>query len=343
VTTVSIWLTQQSHETTSFMFMTLLSAVLPYLSLTFPYVLPQSWGKVRTVPSDATAAHTKLFRLASILSFLVHGGSTLSALLSNDPGPSYHRHSLRHPHKIEHRGPWERSSTSFGRVLGAIGDHPVVGMVGWDVLLSGLSIGLWAAARGLDPGHIARCIGVPGSGTSPEVVAKAEKTIAAGKETAKVNTEKLKRLEEEVQERITEQYTHARKASGSSTRAGAVAAHRAEKQAEADLASSSSRSTRSTRKRKGSLQSQNESVPTLYDSVHDQRGHVEGKLTADDGAMVDQDDSAYVPPANAGPIPVGDNADEGEWEAGALTWGALVVGGLGVAGAGVYGAECAAH
>jgi hypothetical protein len=36
------------------------------------------------------------------------------------------------------------------KVLGAIGDHPAVSAVGWDVILSGLSLGLWAAARSLD-------------------------------------------------------------------------------------------------------------------------------------------------------------------------------------------------
>jgi len=44
----------------------------------------------------------------------------------------------------------ERSSTAVGKVLGAIGDHPAVSAVGWDVLLSGTSLGLWAADRGLD-------------------------------------------------------------------------------------------------------------------------------------------------------------------------------------------------
>ena len=44
----------------------------------------------------------------------------------------------------------ERSSTAVGKVLGAIGDHPAVSAVGWDVILSGLSVGLWAAVRGLD-------------------------------------------------------------------------------------------------------------------------------------------------------------------------------------------------
>lgn len=38
----------------------------------------------------------------------------------------------------------------MSRLLGAIGEHPAVSAVGWDVLLSGLSLGVWAAVRGLD-------------------------------------------------------------------------------------------------------------------------------------------------------------------------------------------------
>lgn len=37
-----------------------------------------------------------------------------------------------------------------------MGDHPAVGSVAWDVLLTGLSLGIWAATRGLDATEMLR-------------------------------------------------------------------------------------------------------------------------------------------------------------------------------------------
>lgn len=66
------------------------------------------------------------------------------------PDSTYYRHSLLHPFKEEHRSAFNRSSTAVSRVFGAISEHPAVSATGWDVVLSGLSLGIWAAVRGLD-------------------------------------------------------------------------------------------------------------------------------------------------------------------------------------------------
>lgn len=36
-------------------------------------------------------------------------------------------------------------------MLGAIREHPAISAVGSDVIMSGLSLGIWASVRGLDP------------------------------------------------------------------------------------------------------------------------------------------------------------------------------------------------
>lgn len=62
----------------------------------------------------------------------------------------HHRHSFLHPFKQETQSALERSLTSVQRVLIAVNDHPAVAAAGWDVLRSGLSLGVWATIRNLD-------------------------------------------------------------------------------------------------------------------------------------------------------------------------------------------------
>ncbi|RYP41556.1 hypothetical protein DL768_010472 [Monosporascus sp. mg162] len=54
------------------------------------------------------------------------------------------------PWDVEERSTWERSTTAFGRILRSRSDHPVVAAVAWDVIISALSLGLWAAVRAMD-------------------------------------------------------------------------------------------------------------------------------------------------------------------------------------------------
>ncbi|KAG4430909.1 hypothetical protein IFR05_013601 [Cadophora sp. M221] len=58
--------------------------------------------------------------------------------------------SLLQPFKEEHRSVLGRGSTAIGQVFGAMSEHPAVGSVAWDVVLTDLSLGIWSAVRGLD-------------------------------------------------------------------------------------------------------------------------------------------------------------------------------------------------
>jgi len=150
----TIFITPYAANTPSFMTVALASKALSFAPLVLPYIIPERLGTVHPHPHDAHSAYLRLFRVMSATSVLLHGKSTVLALLYNAPDSHFHRHSIILPFYKEHRSLLDRTSTAVGKVLGAIGDHPAVSAAGWDVLLSGLSLGVWAATRGLDAQEI---------------------------------------------------------------------------------------------------------------------------------------------------------------------------------------------
>jgi hypothetical protein len=146
----AVFLSPFAANTPSFLTVALSLRSLSFAPLVLPSIVPESWGTVHTHPHNAHSAYMALFRTISTISTLLHGKSTVLALLLNTPDSHYHRHSILHPFEQERRTVLERSSTAIGKVLGALGDHPAVSGVGWDVLISGMSAGIWAAIRGLD-------------------------------------------------------------------------------------------------------------------------------------------------------------------------------------------------
>lgn len=127
---------------------------LTFAPLILQSLAPVSWGLVHPHPEKANSAFTDLFRLMSFLSLVLHGTATFNGLRYNLPDSHYHRHSKLLPWDVEERSKWERARTASGKLLGSIADHPVVAGVGYDVLLSGLSIGVWAAVRSLQASHV---------------------------------------------------------------------------------------------------------------------------------------------------------------------------------------------
>lgn len=100
-------------------------------------------------PHAAYGVYTRVFRFAAAASALLYAKSSVEAVLFNLPGAWKHRHSLRVPFDVQHRTNWERTTTAVGKVLGSMGDHPVVGGVAADVVLCAAGVGLWAAVRGV--------------------------------------------------------------------------------------------------------------------------------------------------------------------------------------------------
>jgi hypothetical protein len=127
---------------------------LTFAPLILQSLAPVSWGLVHPHPEKVNSAFTDLFRLMSFVSLVFHGMTTFTGLRYNLPDSHYHRHSKLLPWDIEEWSNWERARTAWGKLLGAMADHPIVAAVGYDVLLSGLSIGIWAAVRSLSASHV---------------------------------------------------------------------------------------------------------------------------------------------------------------------------------------------
>ena len=143
-------LTPLVANTASLKYFILAARALTYAPLALPNLVPESWGVHHSHPHQAYATYTKLFKFISAASFLLHAKATVVGLAYNAPAAHEHRHSIHLPFDVERRSSWERTTGAFGRLLGATADHPVVGGIGRDVLLSALSIGLWAAVRAID-------------------------------------------------------------------------------------------------------------------------------------------------------------------------------------------------
>lgn len=133
---------------------TLVLSATSLVLLAIPTVAPRSWGAVYSSPHGAHDSHVKTFRTFSLATFVMHALSTGYALADNAPDSHHHRHSKRMPMGTAKRSDWERASTAVAKVLGSTADHPVVAAVGRDVLLSALSLGLWAAVRAMDSRQI---------------------------------------------------------------------------------------------------------------------------------------------------------------------------------------------
>ncbi|GAP88466.1 hypothetical protein SAMD00023353_1701820 [Rosellinia necatrix] len=133
--------------TSAFTMVTLLGRASTFLPVLLPRVTPVGWGSIQQRPHGTFESLTKLFKFLSAGALTLHVGTTVVALVSNAPGSHYHRHSALLPWDIAERSLWEQSTTAFGKILGSTNDHPVVAAVGWDVVLCGLSVGIWAAAR----------------------------------------------------------------------------------------------------------------------------------------------------------------------------------------------------
>lgn len=150
----SIFLLPYAADTPSFNRVLGITRACAYAPLLLQRAAPVSWGAVYPDHHKAQAALTDLFRLMSFMSAILHGLATSTGLRYNLPDSHYHRHSRLLPWAIEKRSNWERTTTGVGKILGSALDHPVVEAVGYDVLLSGASTGLWAAVRSLSAGDI---------------------------------------------------------------------------------------------------------------------------------------------------------------------------------------------
>ncbi|KAF4629886.1 hypothetical protein G7Y89_g8256 [Cudoniella acicularis] len=289
----AIFLVPYAANTPSFMTVVLLSRVLPLSYLVLPYVIPTSWGTVPVHPHDSHKTYNTLFCTISAFSALLYVKSTFNALDYNSQESYTYRHSLLHPFENKHLSAKNRFAIPLTHLFTAITEHPAVSAVGLDVLISGLSLGIWSAIRGLD-GREMLAASIPFV-PSPSLAEKVEDVVSEVKEEAEKILEKV---EKPAPPTIRRRPGRPRKVEQDQTP-----------------------DTEDT-----SVVSSNAASPTPK-----RRGRPPKKKSAsipDDGER-DDADASYEPTENYR-VEEGDEDEPEDWEAAALAWGTIVVGGQGL-------------
>jgi hypothetical protein len=149
------WLTEHS------LFPTLTSLgyfILPLLLATLAQ--PNSLHKESKYKTSAAArkSYEDVFRVLAFASVGLHGYYTFKALSTEAPPHRYFKHNFvwnTHPSAGNTRV--EQAWTTFVKVMSALSYNPVVGQVGWDVVMSALSLCIWTVSHGVDVITMLRC------------------------------------------------------------------------------------------------------------------------------------------------------------------------------------------
>lgn len=317
--------------TSTFANVALLARASTFLPVLLPKVLPVHWGRVQPRPHDAHESLTRLFKFLSAAAFAIHAKTTLVALLSNAPHSHYHRHSVLLPWDREHRSLWERSTNAFGKVLGSTSDHPVVAAVGWDVLLCALSLGLWAAGRGIGVRDIM-------SSSIPSYTHNLSNVKRSNAEKGDLPDNTLNFLEPgETESDHENEHEH----SGTLHRRGRTVRPRA-----GSIASSSGASEHAqeptTPSKRGRGRPRKTRPVAADDTEEEPSSPYQSKQARKTKDTEKEEDKAYVPtPAVARSALEGDEPPPPypDWESASLAWGLAAFGGLASACAGVFGGE----
>lgn len=300
----SLFMLPYAAETSSFTQNVLITRGSTFLPLILPRIVPVSWGTVHPHPHDAYKSIAKKFRFISTVSFLLHFKATFVALVYNAPNSHYHRHSVLIPWDVEERTTWERSTTSLEKVISSIGDHPVVTAVGCDVLLSALSLGVWAAVRAMSLQDIIRS-SVPFYKTN----AQSTSAPATKQETPKSHI-KVEGAKPDSESELEPPMTLRRSGRQRTTRLGSIASSNG---ANEEPAATGTVPRKRGRPRKAKPVEEHEEESAYEPTPSEARDAVEGDV---------------APPADL------------DWESTALVWAFTAVGGLASASAGVFGGEC---
>lgn len=305
----AIAFTPTAYDTTTFIPITLLARGLPFAPLALPYVVPESWGTTHTSAQGMNKHYTNLFRIISALSFILYAKSTSYAIIFNDPGDTYLNPHLLNPLHRDERGEFERTTTTMGRIMAAAFgskytmSSPIITKIGWDVVMSAISLGCWAAVRGTDANvMINNVIG----GMGGEAGEGDSSLISGGM------VDDLKRMADKASHKVGKEIDHVKKEQGSLRR--------------------STRERRSTSSRHSD--EEHEKPKRKSRSKKEKEQHEESEE--------DEHDSAYRPNHKGlGQITekVHEELPEEDAEAAALAWGIVAALGLGTGSSAVFGAE----
>jgi len=299
--------------------------------------------------------------MIALASSILHAKTSLCSFLYNLPDAYRHRHSMYIPYDTERRSRWERTATAIEKVLGSMADHPVVAAAGKDVLLSGLSLGLWAAVRALDVGCMLRSV-LPWSKyhlhteetkSGPEAPSYAQVAAAASAAAKKAATDRT--IHAELRKSSTQGYGHAhhevppltmnlrqRRQSSLSSETFIGHTHK-------PVSPTKKRGPGRPRKINPNPDSKPPSPPDTEPSepsptkpslslmeAEEEKQQLESELRE-----WHEHPTTQLPKNRIGSAAklAGEEEGQPDWESAALAWGMTVLGGLGVGSAGVFGGE----
>ncbi|KAF2430981.1 hypothetical protein EJ08DRAFT_678789 [Tothia fuscella] len=110
----------------------------------------------------ARKSYEDIFRVLTFASFGLHMVKSFQAIVDEAPPHRYLSHNyVWNMHRTEGTATrYQQAQTVFSRVIGALNDNPVISQVGWDVVLSVLSLCIWAVWHGVDVHAMLRCSGL---------------------------------------------------------------------------------------------------------------------------------------------------------------------------------------
>lgn len=304
-----------------------LSKLLTLSPLILPAIAPSSWGTVHSDPHEAHPDIAKLFNVISAASALLHAKTTVCSLLYNLPGSYKHRHSAKIPFDVEKRTKWERTATAVEKVLGSMADHPVVAATGKDVLLSALSLGLWAAVHRIDISDMLRCVCPVYKSAKHSLVSALEH---AKSEVAKAKTETSSLKEEE-------SHKHEQEPEPEPEPTPAMTLRRRGRPAKS-VNGPGEETAHQTPKRRGRPK---KTVTAAVKSELEQPEQDDDAASENKTFQPTQAVKREVESAGSGDVLL--PQDDFDWEPAALAWGLAVLGGLGAGSAAVFGGECMAE
>lgn len=118
----------------------------------------------------ARKSYEDIFRSLAFATLGLHAYFTYQAVVTEAPPHKYLRHNyVWNTHSKGTNSFTDQAWSVLVSIVGALSDNPVISQVGWDVLLSALSLCLWAVAHGVDVGAMLRSSGLQWSLPTPSL------------------------------------------------------------------------------------------------------------------------------------------------------------------------------
>lgn len=111
--------------------------------------------------TNARKSYAFIYRSLALAAFVIYVVQTIGVFSKAAPP----RRSLKHGYLWIPTGHieltrWKQFQVTFGKVIGSLSSDPIVTGTIWDVLLTGLSLSIWAVVRNMHVKAILQCLGL---------------------------------------------------------------------------------------------------------------------------------------------------------------------------------------